>query len=270
LERWPATNFSQFNNWNLSYAIGLKANPLLPGAILAADRNFPGMFMIPNLTIGMIPALPEHWGTALHQREGNVLFSDAHVEESFDVTLPSEETVAEYLVYPDVKATNGFSPTGGTGGTSSQNYSSIPSANVTGTPSQPVFKNQESPNQAVSAANNSSTRADYSAAASQPARPEPLVFNSQSVPGNFANVTLVTTQVAVVPQTSSVAAVQTATNTVAATNDDLGMSVFDRRIVKIFRNVFGWGYLMLLLLFLLWLWFKLRREWRRRQKRQKR
>jgi prepilin-type N-terminal cleavage/methylation domain-containing protein len=30
LGRWPATNFNQFNNWNLSYVIGLKAEPGIP------------------------------------------------------------------------------------------------------------------------------------------------------------------------------------------------------------------------------------------------
>jgi hypothetical protein len=48
------------------------------------------------------------------------------------------------------------------------------------------------------------------------------------------------------------------------------MSNFDRRTMKVFQYVFGWGYLLLLLLFLLWLAFKLRREWRRwEQRRQK-
>jgi prepilin-type N-terminal cleavage/methylation domain-containing protein/prepilin-type processing-associated H-X9-DG protein len=277
LERWPATNFSQFNNRNLSYVIGLKADPGIPNAILAADRGLP-FCPIPGFDPTSIkqipPPFPHPWG-GVHEGKGNILFSDGHVEESRDAIVPSEEIVAEDLVYPDVKAINGFSPAGGSVPASAQNYSSAPSANTPGTQSQPVFRNQASPNNTVSAANNG-TRPNYSTAvgqpatAGQPAPPNSMVFNGQSAPGKFTSATLVTTQVAVAPQTSSVAIVQTTTNIVAATDDDPGMSAVDRRIVKIFRNVFGWGYLLLVLLFLLWLWFKLRREWRRWQKRQKR
>ena len=39
-----------------------------------------------------------------------------------------------------------------------------------------------------------------------------------------------------------------ATNIVSVTNDDSGMSVYDRRMVKVFQKMFGWGYLLLLLL----------------------
>ncbi len=39
-ERWAATNFNQFTNWNLSYLVGLPTSADNPGAILAADRNF--------------------------------------------------------------------------------------------------------------------------------------------------------------------------------------------------------------------------------------
>jgi prepilin-type N-terminal cleavage/methylation domain-containing protein/prepilin-type processing-associated H-X9-DG protein len=264
LERWPATNFNQLSDWNVSYDIGLLTNSSPPDAILAADRNLPAypagweMVHVPT-TVNY-----KHWWPILHQGKGNILFADSHVEESYDAIIMSEETADEVLVYPD---TNGFSSAGVTGAMSARNYSLAPSANGPGTPSPPVFRNQASPNNAVSAANNS-TRPNYSTAAGQPAPPNPMVFNGQSAPGKSTTATLVTTHVAVAPQTRSVAIVQTTTNTVAATDDDPGMSAVDRRIVKIFRNVFGWGYLLLFLLFLLWLWFKLRREWRRWQKRQ--
>ena len=40
-DRWPATNFNRFNNANLSFDIGLKADPNIPNSILLADRNLP-------------------------------------------------------------------------------------------------------------------------------------------------------------------------------------------------------------------------------------
>jgi len=92
---------------------------------LAADRNFPSCNLptcTPNPTIGLIPfTTGARWGIGLHNRKGNVLFSDGHVEESHDSILSSEETVDNYLFYPDVNeatnvstsAPNSYSPPAG-------------------------------------------------------------------------------------------------------------------------------------------------------------
>ena len=108
VERWPATNFSQFNNWNLSYVIGLKADPSIPGAILAGDRNFPACPKPGYWEILHIPCPVEwkHWGRTLHERKGNMLFSDGHVEESYEAIIASEETIDQDLMYPAVKRTS--------------------------------------------------------------------------------------------------------------------------------------------------------------------
>src|ERR1039457_600762 len=85
LERWPATNFSKFDNRNISYVLGLKADPNIPDAILAADRNVPGCKDF-GWELGHLPwgELPWRWDSRLHERKGNILFSDGHVEESRD------------------------------------------------------------------------------------------------------------------------------------------------------------------------------------------
>ena len=105
LERWPATNFMQFNNWNLSYILGLKADPNIPQSILAADRGLP-CCIDPFLKIKHIPPpiFPTHWD-GVHNGSGNILFSDGHVEESYDAILQSEESVAELIFYPSVQET---------------------------------------------------------------------------------------------------------------------------------------------------------------------
>jgi prepilin-type N-terminal cleavage/methylation domain-containing protein/prepilin-type processing-associated H-X9-DG protein len=105
LERWPATNFMQFNNWNLSYILGLKADPNIPQSILAADRGLP-CCVDPFLKIKHIlpPIFPTHWDGE-HNGSGNILFSDGHVEESYDAILQSEESVAELIFYPYVQET---------------------------------------------------------------------------------------------------------------------------------------------------------------------
>ena len=118
LQRWPATNFNRFNNANLSFVIGLKADPNIPNSILSADRTLPACYsgLPPNPTILHLPDLdpsgpPPYLGQApywqlpnqLHGRNGNILFADGHVEESFDAIYPKEITVLEDLVYPSVK-----------------------------------------------------------------------------------------------------------------------------------------------------------------------
>jgi prepilin-type N-terminal cleavage/methylation domain-containing protein/prepilin-type processing-associated H-X9-DG protein len=105
LERWPATNFMTFNNWNLSYILGLKADPNSPDTILAADRGLP-CCIDPYLKISHIPPpiFPTHW-EGMHNRLGNILFSDGHVEESYDAIVQSEESVAELIFYPYVQET---------------------------------------------------------------------------------------------------------------------------------------------------------------------
>jgi prepilin-type N-terminal cleavage/methylation domain-containing protein len=130
LQRWPATNFSQFNNWNLSYAIGLKADPNIPDSVLGVDRNFPSCHTLPpNPTIGYL--------------------SDGHVEESYDAILWSETPVTEPLVYPDVNAT---APAGGQSASSISHpnyyqsnptypppFSSAPSLNAVSPPNNAPF-----------------------------------------------------------------------------------------------------------------------------------
>lgn len=117
LERWASTNFNRFNNWNLSYALGVEADPLNSGSILAADRNFPTVNtapLTPNSTIGLIPSPTlGHWGSNLHGRKGNVLFADNHVEESRNALLAAEEMVGNELFYPDVSGAAGAGQTGG-------------------------------------------------------------------------------------------------------------------------------------------------------------
>ena len=282
LERWSATNFTHFNNWNLSYAIGLVADPINPMAVLAADRNLTAChWCTPNPTLGrlqidLIDSPPPYWPPNLHSRKGDILFSDGHVEESYSANFLSEITVVEDAVYPDVKASNGYSLTGstgggGTGGMPVQNSPRFPTVNADGTPVPPVIGHQENSSKA-GAANANRPAPGNSNSSNQPASPTLVDLNGRSVARNFLTASPTTNQSADAPQTNRAAIVaHIATDTTAATNDEAGMSNFDRRMVKVFQYVFGWGYLLLLLLFLLWLAFKLRREWRRwEQRRQKR
>jgi prepilin-type N-terminal cleavage/methylation domain-containing protein len=83
----PAANFNAFKSTNisdrstnLSYFVGLKAAFSRPNSVLAGDWN---------ITYKDVPVrLPQYhvvrkvlWTSALHHFKGNLLFSDAHVEE---------------------------------------------------------------------------------------------------------------------------------------------------------------------------------------------
>jgi len=235
LERLPATNFTQFNNWNLSFAIGLPADAGNPRAILVADRNLPACHRQPPgptiayLYVTNIPP-PPYWPVGLHEGKGNILFADGHAEESYDAIFPSETTVAEDLVYPDVKL----------GGISTSSNPPNGSAAPNSSPS---------PNQSVPPATAGSRKLN--------------------APPNLSAPIPAKVPVADQPPTNNLIPIPSATKAVVAVDFDPGMSAFDRRLVKVFQLVFGWGYLLLLLLFLIWLFLKLRREWRRRRHRRK-
>jgi prepilin-type N-terminal cleavage/methylation domain-containing protein/prepilin-type processing-associated H-X9-DG protein len=146
LQRWPATNFYQFNNWNLSYEIGLVTDPNNPGAILACDRCLPARLLPSYVSILHIPALfPLPWD-GLHNRLGNILFSDGHIEESNDKMVPSEESVAEDIVRPDVKEA-----------TLTSGQSSSPSS-TTITPISYPNNNQSNPDQAHTSSHSSASQ----------------------------------------------------------------------------------------------------------------
>ena len=258
LNRWPATNFSQFNNLNLTYDIGLKADPGIPGGILTADYGIPADVKDwPNITILQIPekkVLHPSWGDVL----GNILFSDGHVEQSRDAIVLSQEIVAEDLLQPCTP------PGGGMTGMPSV-HGSFNGAN---TPSAPGVGNKGLVSQS-SAANVANSTQGNSISLNRPGSAMSHASNGGSVArGSIANDPMANQALETRQTNRLVGMAEVSTNSPAAMHDDSsGMSSFDRRVVKIFPKVVGWTYLLWLLLFLLWVSFKLRREWKRLQQR---
>jgi prepilin-type N-terminal cleavage/methylation domain-containing protein/prepilin-type processing-associated H-X9-DG protein len=103
LQRWPATNFVQFNNSNLSYFIGVKADPAIPDSILSGDANISGDSTI--VTVG--PIQTARWLSGPHGSRGNLLFSDAHVEESSDARFRSQISASQDIVLPSIGEAGG-------------------------------------------------------------------------------------------------------------------------------------------------------------------
>jgi prepilin-type N-terminal cleavage/methylation domain-containing protein/prepilin-type processing-associated H-X9-DG protein len=272
LERWPATNFSTFDNRNISYVMGLKADPNIPEAVLAADRNLP---QCPDgWELGQIPPPPDHrWGFDLHERKGNLLFSDGHVEESYDAIYRSQETVAEDLFVPHVEGSYLVGGTGG-GGTGNSGPPSInPSTNP---PVRPIA----STTAGGVAGSNSSVGPAAGSGASSNARPQlaampPAKSPTNRPPGmaNGNNKPLYKNQTAPTGPESPSAAIPSvfvpssaSSGGATASNDpNLLMSPANRHLARILQHTFFWGYLLLLLLLLLYLAYKL---WRWAQRRE--
>lgn len=260
LTRWPATNFVQFNNQNVSYEIGLVADANNPNAVLICDRCLPARLIPGYASIFHVPALfPSPW-QGLHSRLGNILFADGHVEKSDDDMVPSEESVAEDIVRPDVQGTADDSSSFGGGGGSTGPGSGYndPSNLNGGSPASPVSINSPTPPGNGPTKANAAPKADgnHSILADQPAKSQPQASSDQGAANSSPAAN----------STTPVVADQAATNLSAvADNNVVGMSSADRRLVKILQRVFGWGYLLLLLLFLIWLARKVRQEWRRWQ-----
>ena len=85
--REAAASFISFNNKNLSYFIGLKADYSRPHSILAGDRNLTNDYA--NMPTLLRPQINRgwRWTSELHQFKGNLLFADVHVEEKSSKTL---------------------------------------------------------------------------------------------------------------------------------------------------------------------------------------
>ena len=118
LLRQPALSFNlnQFDNRNLSYFIGLKADQSVPGSILAGDENVGTelSFAATMVTIGQDHIRP--WWPGAHDKRGNLLYSDNHVEESITAKLSGEMTVTEDIVRPTILGSAVTSGGGGGGG----------------------------------------------------------------------------------------------------------------------------------------------------------
>jgi prepilin-type N-terminal cleavage/methylation domain-containing protein/prepilin-type processing-associated H-X9-DG protein len=257
-ERWAATNFNRFNNWNLSYALGVEADPLNSGSILAVDRNFPTVNTIPltpNPTIGLIPSPTlGRWGSSLHGDQGNMLFADNHVEESRNALLASEETVGNELFYPDVSGAPGSGPAAGSLGSGNSRSLSNPAGLQNGPPGQPANPGSQ-----------------YTSSASQP-------MPSGSRPGSSLALTPVRlpdpppqpVAIPVAPEmdtplsnaaenslngTNVVTSLNTSTHTPEAE-----LSPFNRKAAHYLRCIFGSIFLLLLLLLLIEIWRRYREK----------
>src|SRR5262252_5732525 len=85
--RLAAVNFGRLTNDNLSYFVGVKAEPGRPDSVLAGDRNVTNDWITPAATAQSSADRALRWTAELHHFKGNLLFADGHVEEPNNLNL---------------------------------------------------------------------------------------------------------------------------------------------------------------------------------------
>ena len=104
--REPAANFAALQNENVSYFVGVNADYSRPVSILAGDRNITNGSPVAASLIRATAASNVWWTRELHAFKGNLLFADAHVEQSkdFRLSLPTAQPAESDLVLPSVRS----------------------------------------------------------------------------------------------------------------------------------------------------------------------
>ncbi len=249
----PATNFSEFNNQFLSYFVAMDADYNRPVTMLAGDRNRTGRVVIDSLYSTQNEVF--HWSAAIHHYQGNLLFSDGHVEtvKSWGSTTNGNNYDNPVTPASSRAASSGRAAPRGTTGNATpaaQPDSTTPLRSSTVGPppaSNPTTSSDATPHQpspspkAVSAVSGQNS---LPPPAKIPEVPETNRIKTPISPRTNAPVQIISTP----------------------TDDNLAMSVSNRRAVKLAQQFIGWGYLLLLLAYILWrIWRWLKERERRRK-----
>jgi prepilin-type processing-associated H-X9-DG protein len=236
--RRAAENFAALQNEHVSYFVALNAEYGKTTSVLAGDRNLTAGGA--SATSQLIASQTLRWTDELHQRKGNLLYADGHVEKSRTVSL----TFA-----------------GGTGGTETLR---LPISGETDpTPQLP-------PTETASASppQNSETPETAAPSASPPAAGNPTGSGSGTIQlrtsmGIIYVATSALSQTNPAPETN--APVLAPTQSEPA--EEEMSSGFDSGLLNYLHKLITRGYLLLLLLLGLLLAYAIWREWRKLQER---
>lgn len=246
--RTAATNFAGLLNTNVSYFVNLTADYSRPMSILAGDGNLTGQGTLIRLASGAALA----WTAEQHKFKGNLLFADGHVEEAGRggrITLDAGGDFVRPTPGSTSQADNFFPSAGKPGQNHPASKPNPPATTVGSNHSPDPAPAPAAP--AEAAPKSSSTRTTSRTISVVSTGAPPLEANTHS------------TMPAVAKTNPPVQIFST------PTDDDAGISLFDRRIAKILRHVIGWSYLLLLLLFITLLIWKIRRWLKEREQRRK-
>ncbi len=81
--RFPATNFTSFNNSNVSFFYGVDAGETNPAALLVGDRNLTNDLPLKNAVMELTTNQSPRWTKALHQTYGNIGLADGSVRQIY-------------------------------------------------------------------------------------------------------------------------------------------------------------------------------------------
>jgi prepilin-type N-terminal cleavage/methylation domain-containing protein/prepilin-type processing-associated H-X9-DG protein len=253
-----APDFRTLQNNNLSYCVGVTADPLKSRSILAGDRNITnGSSLNPTIIQGDASGVVR-WTRELHEYKGNMLFADTHVEEWNSVTISGGSNgplAADNLflpsVMPDLLLIVAGPPASSTGSSPVVNPDSASTDNAgspSGSGSQSTTPMASPPG---SAANNS---------VNHPMAPATTLSESPPVQNSLEMTNV----------TPSAVPIQTVVAFTASNQLNLAMSPFDRQVVRSLHSYAAWGYgLLVLCVLLLQTLFEARRRWRRLRGQQK-
>lgn len=85
--RFTATNFTYFNNSNISFFVGVDANETLPQALLYGDRNLTNGMPLNKAILEVTTNRPTGWTSEMHRWFGNLCFADGSVLRASNVDL---------------------------------------------------------------------------------------------------------------------------------------------------------------------------------------
>jgi prepilin-type N-terminal cleavage/methylation domain-containing protein/prepilin-type processing-associated H-X9-DG protein len=107
--REHAASFSGLKNENLSYFIGIQADPARPNSILAGDRNLTNDYSGRGTIRYLGPNATLRWTPELHRFKGNLLFADGRVEARttpvlIAIAATDQAAITAELVLPSVPA----------------------------------------------------------------------------------------------------------------------------------------------------------------------
>jgi prepilin-type N-terminal cleavage/methylation domain-containing protein len=114
--RLETNTFANVQNENLSYFVGVNAQPGGSTMLLAGDRNI-SPEMVPPVTIYHLYNNTLEWSGDLHRFKGNLLFADSHVEQTKSPVLRqgiNQNSKMADVFMPSVKGIG--ASTGGPGG----------------------------------------------------------------------------------------------------------------------------------------------------------
>ncbi len=90
LKRKAANDFTNFNNGNVSYFIGLDSNENLPQSMVSGDRNITNGFALKDGLLAIATNQMVGFTDEIHLKQGNIALGDGSVQQVSSARLRSE------------------------------------------------------------------------------------------------------------------------------------------------------------------------------------